>query len=172
MLITSLFLPFSCSTKEKEVFQNLIITKVHDGDTFFDSKNNSYRLFGVDTPEISNQYNNFKKTENMEFIYALKAKNYAQNLLLNKKVKIKKMKKDKYKRTIAQIMVNNEDLAYLLVKEGLARVAYISINKGSPFYTTSFKYYKDLLNYQYLAYQNKKGFWSQKTHFKKIFPKS
>ena len=158
-------------TSQKLEFQKITIKKVHDGDTFFDEQNNSYRLFGVDTPEISNQYNDFQTTKGLENIYAEKAKTYAENLLLNKEVQVLKRGKDKYDRTIAQFKVENKDLALSLVKEGLARVAYISSDPKSPFYTTSFKYHKNLLNCENLACQEEKGFWEHKDSFKTIFPK-
>ena len=165
-----LFFTFSCSEK-KNVSEKIFIEKVYDGDTFFDPKHNSYRLFGVDTPEI-NYYDGLNTSQGLEFIYAQKAKTYVEKLILNKEVYVEKIKKDKYERMVSKIKVNNEDLAFLLVKEGLARVAYISLEPKSPFYTDDFNYYQDLLNYQYLAYKQEKGFWTKKDSFKEIFPKS
>ncbi|NQZ66096.1 MAG: thermonuclease family protein [Mycoplasmatales bacterium] len=172
--IILLFLfPFSLLSCSKTSNLKLIyIKKVDDGDTYEDAKNIKYRLYGADTPELHNQYNNFETTNGIEYLYAYNAKLFSSNLLLNKKVKILYITDDPYDRKVVKIFVNNQDLSYLLIKNGLARVAYISLNTSSPYYTSDYSYYKKLLLAQKWAHDNKKGFWNQIDLFKDIFPKA
>ncbi len=133
----------SCNTSSKHSF--LYIEKVYDGDTFGDKGNTKYRLYGVDTPELHNQYKNFETTTGIEYIYAYDAMVFSANLILKRKVLVSHIGIDRYKRKIIRVKVNNDDLSYLLLREGLARVAYIDLNDNSTYFTNDFTYYKTLL---------------------------
>lgn len=148
------------------------ISSVHDGDTFTTSKGLKIRLFGVDTPELTNQYNDFNSTSGLEQVYAIKSRDFVRSKIQNKIVDIYKVTVDKYNRTVAKIQLNNEDLGLSLIHFGLARVAYISVNKANPFYTSDFGYYEKLLQEQYFAYTHEYGIWKYKDKFKDIFPKA
>ncbi len=158
-----LFFPISCSNNIKNVY----ITHVYDGDSYFDSNKNKYRLFGIDTPELRDKNLNF--TKGIKYFYAFQAKKKVEEFILNKKVKIQKIKIDKYNRQIVKIWINKIDISLLLIKSGLAIVSYIDLNKKSPFYTSDFKYYKTLLNLQYKAYNENVGIWKHKNSIKDIF---
>ena len=145
---------------------------VHDGDTFKDSKGTKYRLYGVDTAEVSNQYDNFKPTNGIEGIYGREATIYARSLILHKTVMVNTVTKDRYGRVVAIISYKGTDLATELLRKGLARVAYLDVNPGSRYYTNKFSYYRHLLDVQHYAYNNNIGFWKHKDLFKQIFPKS
>jgi endonuclease YncB( thermonuclease family) len=89
-LILTLFFFASCASK---------VTKVFDGDTIL-INHSVIRLAGIDCPELAQPY-------------GIQAKNKTAELCLNKQVKIEKIGKDKYRRTIAfvkvgKISVNNE----------------------------------------------------------------
>ncbi len=160
----------SCSSSNKvnEVF----ISSVHDGDTFTDSTSVIYRLFGVDTPEVSNQYKSFVPTEGLEAIYGAKATKFTKGLIENRNVVANIKKIDLYDRSVASIRIGNLDLAIELLKHGLARIAYISLKPNSIYFTEDHKYYKQLLNAQHEAYEKHIGVWADLSKFKIIFPKS
>ncbi|PAK21702.1 hypothetical protein CJJ23_01025 [Mycoplasmopsis agassizii] len=145
------------------------IIKIYDGDTFYDNKK-SFRLFGVDTAELKVE-NSYKY--DLGFYYAKQAKEFTSNLILNKNIKYKLIKQDKYKRSVAKVFTNNNlDLAKKLISEGLAILAYFSTNKKDFYYYDDEKYYKELLQEQSNAQINKKGFWKESSDkLKTIFPK-
>lgn len=157
----------SCGKPQESYF----VYEVHDGDTFT-INSHKIRLFGVDTPEISNQYDNFNPTENLEYIYAVEAKNFVSKLILNRSVKLQKITTDKYKRIVSKVIINGIDLAEELIKNGLARIAYFSTNPLNPFYSNDYEYYKKLTHLQKQSYDRKIGIWSNPNAFKIIFPKS
>lgn len=169
--IFSSFALTACSNKETK-YNSTVITNVHDGDTFTTYDNLKIRLYGVDTPESNNQYNDFASTEGLESIYAHQSTDFVKRLIQNKSVELQKIAIDKYHRTVAKIIINNIDLGIELVSHGLARVAYISVDQKSPFYTSDYLYYQRLLEAQYHAYSESKGFWKYKEQFKTIFPKA
>lgn len=159
----------SCGKTNNE--QQFIIS-VHDGDTFRDSQNNQYRLYGVDTPEMSNQFDSFKETTGIEQIYAYEATQLTRKLILGKRVDISIISVDKYSRRVAKIKIGNNDLALTLLSKGLARVAYIDVYPGSIYETSDYDYYQRLLKEQYKARSNKKGIWLHEKDFSLIFPKA
>ena len=161
----------SCGGKSNPISYEYM-ESVHDGDTFKDAKGRKYRLFGVDTPEVSNQYDGFKPTDGIEGIYGIDATKLARTLILHKTVQVNTVTVDLYGRVVAIISIDSIDLASELLKEGLARIAYLDVNPGSKYYTNKFKYFKRLLEFQQDAYIEEKGFWKHKDLFKKIFPKS
>ncbi|MCK5866876.1 MAG: thermonuclease family protein [Mycoplasmataceae bacterium] len=145
---------------------------VHDGDTFKDTKGRRYRLFGVDTPEVSDQYHGFAPTDGIEGIYGTEATILARKLILHKTVKVNTITTDPYGRVVAIISINGIDLASELLKNGLARIAYLDVKRGSRYYTNKFLYYRRLLELQHTAYIEGVGLWKHKDLFKQIFPKS
>lgn len=110
------------STFEKEY----VVQKVIDGDTIKLENNDVIRLLGIDTPETYNSNNNFAPTSGSQYLYGSLAKQYVISTILNKKIKVEKIKKDKYNRFIGKVQINGEDLSSLLVKKGLAIVRYLS----------------------------------------------
>lgn len=166
-----IFFCVSCSNS-KSTIENHIIVSVHDGDTFTDEVNNKYRLYAVDTPEISDQFNNFETTLGMEQIYAYEAKEFVERKMLHKNVQVIPISIDKYNRKVARIIIDGQDLSQLLVENGYARVAYINVIKGSPYETKNYDYYRKILECQKKAYDNERGFWKHKNKFHIIFPKA
>ena len=150
----------------------VFVSSVHDGDTFKDQKNHAYRLFGVDTPELTDQFHNFRPTTGLQGLYAHEAKKFVFQLIWHKNVEIDVIKTDKYNRQVVTLTINKQDLAILLLKSGLARMAYISVQQQNPFYTKKYQYYDQLTHAQYYAFKNLKGFWRHKTKLSLIFPKA
>ena len=170
----------SCSSEENHVY----INDVHDGDTIKSSEGEKFRIFGIDTPEVSSQKGTWKDpatgllgphwvpSQGIEAMYGNLATIAARELLLDKTVDVIRITKGKYGRTVARIVCDGVDLGLMLVKKGLARVAYISLVEKNMYYTTEVEYYKKLMDAQYLAALKHIGIWFQKDRFKEIFPKS
>ncbi|VEU61105.1 Thermonuclease precursor [Mycoplasmopsis bovigenitalium] len=137
-----------------------------DGDTirFFDKKNskfNSIRILGIDTPETLKKYNKVAKLEN---IYANKAKDFLYSICSKKPIHIEIHSKDKYNRLVAIVKnFRNKDVAKELISEGLARVKYISKTRNKLTYWNNkneiMNYYDELIAIQSIAKKSKKGFW-------------
>jgi micrococcal nuclease len=111
-----------------ETYGNVIaeVVGVYDGDTFkvnidgwpdIIGKEISVRIYGIDTPEIRGTKGDTKRL-------ALSAKMFSANYLLGCKVELRNMRRGKYFRIIADVYVDGENLAELLIKEGLAKPYY------------------------------------------------
>ena len=180
MSVLPIMFTLSCSSEKT----NLVITEVHDGDTVTSSEGEKFRIFGVDTPEVSSSGGNrrnketglietvWKPTTGIEALYGELATRAAKHLLLGKNAHIIRITKGKYGRTVARVVRNNIDLGLMLVRKGLARVAYVSLEPKNPYYTSNVNYYGKLLMAEYEAAKNEIGFWKDKDRFKEIFPKS
>lgn len=100
------------------------IVRVYDGDTFYvnlkgvpdifgDTLGN--RINGIDTPEIRGSDVCVKKI-------AYAARDYAKKLLTEAKtVELKNVERGKYFRVVADVYVNGESLADLMIKKGYAK---------------------------------------------------
>jgi endonuclease YncB( thermonuclease family) len=98
------------------------IIKVIDGDTIsaiFKFKDEFYkynfRINGIDTAEIHSKNENEKK-------FAYEAKNYLNNLIINKNLKAKFLNFDKYGRILINIYLDNdESISDNLINGGYAK---------------------------------------------------
>ncbi|MDJ1647572.1 thermonuclease family protein [Mycoplasma phocimorsus] len=192
--ITSLFfiplIVISCSQKEqikenvnqikpnidikisKKYDQTIKVLKVVDGDTFYDSQGNKYRMLGIDTPEKTKQtYNGKELTLGLQHHYALKAQEFLSNKILNKDVQIINITLDHYGRKVVQVFINDEDLSILLVKNGLAKVAYISKDKKSRYYFKDTSYVDVLSKAQQEAMIMRLNIWSDLKKISQIYPR-
>lgn len=89
---------------------------VVDGDTIKAPYGPTYRILGYDTPETV--FAKCAAEREMGFI----AKARLEELLARGEVRVLESGKiDKYGRSLAKVTVNGEDLAVLMVREGLAR---------------------------------------------------
>ena len=129
-------------------------------------------MYGVDTPEVSDQYHGFKPTTGIEGEFGAEATEATRKLIFHKHIVERVITIDRYKRTVAAISVDGIDLATYLVEKGLARVAYMSLIKSSPYYTRDLAYYKSLLLKQHIAFMHHVGFWARLDKIKEIFPKA
>lgn len=158
-------------TNNNSTFQNTFINQVYDGDTFTTNDNNKLRLFGIDTPELTTGAPQYNPTVGLEYLYALEAKKYAETQINKKQVVTELITIDKYERFVVKVFYK-QDLGLELVTQGLARVAYISLDIKSPYFSNDYQYYQKLLLAQYQAYQAEIGIWAFKKDFKIIFPKA
>ena len=116
-----------------------LVVDVVDGDTlwFLDNgKKEKLRLSQIDAPE--------KKQK-----YGMEAKNFLENLVLGKQITINfQGKKDRYGRYLGEVVLEEENINKLLVRNGLAWVY--------DRYVTDETYYLDLI----IAKDNKINIWS------------
>jgi micrococcal nuclease len=108
---------------------------VYDGDTItiaapvLNTKDNavyrfSVRIYGVDCPELRS------KNIDEKFV-ALKAKEFAETVLLHKHVLLTNIQYDKYGRILANVYINNRNYSDLLIQSKLA-IKYNGKTKCSP----------------------------------------
>jgi endonuclease YncB( thermonuclease family) len=104
----------------------------------------------------------------LQKFYASKATNLSSQEILHKNVVIKKWKKDSYDRTVTRINYKWNDLAKILLKNGLARIKYISPIEKDFFYYPDVDYYNQLLEIEQYAKINKIGIWKLTLEEQKI----
>jgi micrococcal nuclease len=75
-----------------------VITKVHDGDTVTTSTGEKIRLACIDAPEVTNNKHGKKDPIN-----GPAAQKWLSDLILNKDIKIQRITKDLYGRTVARL---------------------------------------------------------------------
>ncbi|VEU77182.1 thermonuclease family protein [Mycoplasmopsis columbina] len=167
----------SCNTFNGKSFQTSYISQiydVYDGDTFYiliDNKIEKIRVFGIDTPEIKND-----KKIKYSNLFAQKAKLATLNFIKHTPLKITFLKFDKYKRNVALIQNSlNQDLGQFLIREGLAKIQYVSNNQWNKnFFINDYQlveYVKKLEKLQTIAKKREKGIWNPKFQEKEIFRK-
>jgi micrococcal nuclease len=89
---------------------------VVDGDTIKSPYGVTYRILGYDTPET------FRAKCDAERELGFAAKARLEELIEKEEVKVLESGKlDRYGRSLARVTVNGEDLAVVMVREGLAR---------------------------------------------------
>jgi len=146
-LILALLVPFaliSCGSSENKRY-TAYIKSVHDGDTFTDSNGIVYRLSGVDTPEANDQFHEFEATDGIEGVYATLATKFTKDLIEHKSVTIIDEGDGKYGREAGQVIIDGKNLSVELVKNGLARIAYISMDPRSKYFNPDYSFYRQLL---------------------------
>ena len=126
ILISILFISFSSYAAQK-VYGDVEVSevvRVYDGDTitvniagFPDiiGKKINIRINGIDTPEIRDKNQIIKE-------FAKYVRDYVRNFLKDsKKVFLYNMKRDKYFRIVADVVVDNESLGVELIEKGFAK---------------------------------------------------
>ena len=88
----------------------VLINNCYDGDTCTTFKGETIRLACIDTPEL--------KGRNANPIPAKSAKNFLNTLVANQEVYIKRITKDRYGRTVAELFKDEENIQQLIVKKG------------------------------------------------------
>ncbi len=119
-----------------------IVTEVTDGDTLKLSDGKTFRLYGVNAPEIKEPY--FKE-----------AKAFTENLVLGKEISFEQeenYKVDKFGRTLGYVFVGGVNLNIELVRNGLARVVLYEKR-------AKIKYQVELLSAEKEAREKKLGVW-------------
>ena len=91
-----------------------IIKDCYDGDTCTTLYNERIRLACIDTPEL--------KGKNADPFKANKAKRFLNDLIANEEVEIRRITKDKYGRTVAELFQNDINIQKLIVDNGHGQI--------------------------------------------------
>jgi len=113
ILIIALHLPSLAPAGQYEV------TRVIDGDTIVVSQGNdkvTIRLVGIDAPETS------KKKHEPGQPFSQTSTKHLAGLVLNRTVDIKSYGKDRYGRTLAEVLLDAKNINIEMVKVGLSEV--------------------------------------------------
>ena len=93
---------------------NVIIQSCYDGDTCTTTTKEKIRLACIDTPEL--------RGSRADPIPAKAARDYLNGLVSGEEVSIRRITKDRYGRTVAEISKDGINIQERLVKEGLASI--------------------------------------------------
>jgi endonuclease YncB( thermonuclease family) len=109
------------------------VTSIYDGDTFrvniagwpdIAGHHVPVRVFGIDTPEMKGKCPAEKEG-------AQKAKQFTvEKLRSGKKIELRNLRRDKYFRLLSEVYIDNNSLAEMLIKAGLA-IPYDGTTKKS-----------------------------------------
>ncbi len=122
--------------------QKLSVTEVSDGDTFKLSDGKTFRLYGVNAPEVKEPY--FEE-----------AKAFTENLVLGKEISFEheaNYKVDKFGRELGYVFVDGVNLNIELARNGLARVVLYEKR-------AKIKYQDELLSAEKEAKEKRLGTW-------------
>jgi len=98
----------------REALPTTIIQSCYDGDTCTSSTGEKIRLACIDTPEL--------KGNRAKPIPAKAARDYLNDLVAGEKVSIRRITKDRYGRTVAEISKEDVNIQQRLVEKGFARI--------------------------------------------------
>ena len=110
LLISLINIPFSAYG----ALPITIIKNCYDGDTCTTIDGEKIRLACIDTPEL--------KGRKAEPVQAKKAKDFLNNLVTNGEVSIRRITKDRYGRTVAELFNGNINIQKLLVDKGYGQI--------------------------------------------------
>ena len=110
LLMSLISIPFSAYG----ALPTTIIQSCYDGDTCTTIDGEKIRLACIDTPEL--------KGKKAEPIPATKARDFLNKLLTNEVVAIKRITKDRYGRTIAELFKNDTNVQELIVDKGYGKI--------------------------------------------------
>ncbi len=93
---------------------NVIIESCYDGDTCTTSQGEKIRLACIDTAEL--------RGPKAQPVIAQAAKDYLNNLIAGNKVFIKRITKDRYGRTVAELSINGKNIQQIMFNSGYAKI--------------------------------------------------
>lgn len=105
---------FSLPLLANSFLPTTIINGCYDGDTCTTFDNERIRLACIDTPEL--------KGKNADTFAANKAKRFINDLIANEEVQIRRITKDKYGRTVAELFQNDVNVQKLIVDKGYGQI--------------------------------------------------
>ena len=112
ILISFLLVSFSSATNAE--LPTTIIKSCYDGDTCTTIDGEKIRLACIDTPEL--------KGKKAKPIPAIEARDFINDLLVNEKVSIRRITKDRYGRTVAELFKNNINIQKLIVDQEYGKI--------------------------------------------------
>ena len=93
---------------------SVVIASCYDGDTCTTTTGEKVRLACIDTPEL--------RGKRAEPIPAKTARDYLRDLVVGKEVGIRRITKDRYGRTVAELFVDGGNIGQELVRNGYGEV--------------------------------------------------
>ena len=112
ILISLMLASYSSATNAE--LPTTIINSCYDGDTCTTIYGERIRMACIDTPEI--------KGKKADPIPAKEARDFLNNLLVNKKVSIKRITKDRYGRTVGELFKNGLNIQKMIVEKGHGKI--------------------------------------------------
>ena len=113
-LFLLMFLLISFSSEAYSALPTTIIKSCYDGDTCTAIDGEKIRLACIDTPEL--------KGKRADPVPAKKARDFLNNLVINEEVSIRRITKDRYGRTVAELFKNNINIQKLIVDQGYGKI--------------------------------------------------
>ena len=110
LLISLINIPFSAYG----ALPTTIIKSCYDGDTCTTTDGEKIRLACIETQEL--------KGKRADPIPAEEARDFLNNLLINEEVYIRRITKDRYGRTVAELFSGNINIQKLLVDKGYGQI--------------------------------------------------
>ena len=101
--------------------EKVVVASCYDGDTFTSSTGEKIRLACIDTPEL--------RGERADPIPAKAARDHLRELVVGRKVTIRRITTDRYGRTVAEIFVDGSNLQQQLVSSGHASIYWRYANQ-------------------------------------------
>ena len=101
----------------------VIIQSCYDGDTCTTNTGEKIRLACIDSPE--------RNSKGADPIAAKAAMDYLNGLVAGEEVSIRRITKDRYGRTVAEISIGEMNIQQRLVEKGFARVYKRYADQGS-----------------------------------------
>ena len=111
-LFLSLFLNYELFAKSD--FSSIFIKSCYDGDTCTAIDGEKIRLACIDTPEL--------KGKNSDHDKAIQARDFLNKLVANKEILIKRITKDRYGRTVAELFKDGVNIQELIVNKGYGKI--------------------------------------------------
>ena len=109
-----IFLVISFSSEAYSALPTTIIKSCYDCDTCKTIDGEKIRLACIDTPEL--------KGKRAEPFAAKEARDFLNNLVTNELVTIRRITKDRYGRTVAELFSNGINVQELIVKKGYGKI--------------------------------------------------
>jgi len=111
-LFLSLFLNYELLAKSD--FSSIFIKSCYDGDTCTAIDGEKIRLACINTPEL--------KGKNSDHDKAIQARDFLNKLVANKEILIKRITKDRYGRTVAELFKDGLNIQELIVNKGYGKI--------------------------------------------------
>ena len=113
-MITFLILFLNYELLAKSDFSSIFIKSCYDGDTCTAIDGEKIRLACIDTPELKGKNSDPKK--------AIEARDFLNKLIANKEISIKRITKDRYGRTVAELFKGGVNIQELIVNKGYGKI--------------------------------------------------
>ena len=112
--ILFIFLLLGLSSKANTKLPTTIIRNCYDGDTCTTIDGEKIRLACIDTPEL--------KGKKANPIKAKEARDFLNKLVSNKKVLIRRITKDRFGRTVAELFKNDINVQEIIIEKGYGKI--------------------------------------------------